>query len=278
MKFALKLISLALVGATAGVGAHELRGGAMQVLADDAAAVTDAKPSFLLPEVETVNVHESEDEDLRNNSNNSKDNGDRSQAEERIVKVDSSKELYRSPNTSYKSVPGHSIRGATKVLDDFDIQTSPDTQIGIGESMSPLIGTSWTALEIAFGEEPNTQQITTISHNLPITLYFDSERAYISGNTGCNNYGGTLQQLSQNSFTTPGGFRLTRKFCRGLIGEQEKNYMKFLKNRTFYFKMASTEDIGAELILLDEMSESEEETTREEIILARFRGLTEDIE
>eukprot|EP00585_Thalassiosira_rotula_P013345 CAMPEP_0196132786 /NCGR_PEP_ID=MMETSP0910-20130528/2265_1 /TAXON_ID=49265 /ORGANISM="Thalassiosira rotula, Strain GSO102" /LENGTH=277 /DNA_ID=CAMNT_0041392425 /DNA_START=96 /DNA_END=929 /DNA_ORIENTATION=- len=277
MKFALKLISLALVGATAGVGAHELRGGAM-VLADDAAAVTDAKPSFLLPEVETVNVHESEDEDLRNNSNNSKDNGDRSQAEERIVKVDSSKELYRSPNTSYKSVPGHSIRGATKVLDDFDIQTSPDTQIGIGESMSPLIGTSWTALEIAFGEEPNTQQITTISHNLPITLYFDSERAYISGNTGCNNYGGTLQQLSQNSFTTPGGFRLTRKFCRGLIGEQEKNYMKFLKNRTFYFKMASTEDIGAELILLDEMSESEEETTREEIILARFRGLTEDIE
>lgn len=46
----------------------------------------------------------------------------------------------------------------------------------------------------------------------------------------------------------------------------------------FYFKIVSTEEIENELILLDEMSESEEETMREENILARFRGLTENVE
>lgn len=264
MKITLKLISLAVAGATAGVGAYELRGGAM-VLADDAGTATDAKPSFLLPEVEMNKVHDSEDEDLRNNSNSSNDNGDRSQAEGGTVKELPSKELYR-----------HSIRGASKALDTFDTITSLGPQIGIGES--PLSGTSWTALEIAFDEEPNTQQLTRISHNIPITLYFDSEGTGISGNAGCNTYWGTLQQLSQNSFATPGGFRLTRKACRGLRNEQEWNYVNFFRNRVFYFKIVSTEEIENELILLDEMSESEEETMREENILARFRGLTENVE
>mmetsp|Transcript_12177 Transcript_12177/g.21886 ORF Transcript_12177/g.21886 Transcript_12177/m.21886 type:complete len:165 (+) Transcript_12177:64-558(+) len=146
------------------------------------------------------------------------------------------------------SASGHSIRGKPRYL-------------------SPLIGTSWTAVEIVFNEESITQQRNEVLSDHPITLSFDSvgTRTRAAGSTGCNRYFGMLKELSQNSFTTPRRFATTRKYCRGVM-VQEMNYMRFLGNKKFYYKVVSAGDNEDELILLD----------NEENILARFHELGDD--
>ncbi len=139
---------------------------------------------------------------------------------------------------------------------------------------SPLVGTSWTAVEIAFDGEPTAPRLSPISLDHPITLAFDSERTY--GSTGCNSYSGALRQLSGNSFGT-GNFRLTRKYCRSVM-DQERNYLRFLRNRMFHFKIISTGEGEDELVLLDNVAKPDVEIVQGEEVLARFRVLNEDVE
>ena len=105
-----------------------------------------------------------------------------------------------------------------------------------------LNGTSWTALNITFNVNPAAQPLR------PITLSFGSED--ISGSTGCNRYAGSYDLLSDNSFSTSGGFRLTRKYCAQVMA-QEMNYIGFLSNRIFFYEIISTgdSDVEYELVL-----------------------------
>ena len=139
-----------------------------------------------------------------------------------------------------------------------------------GFSESPLIGTSWTALEIAFNEENTTQ----ISPNHNITLSFDSDRTH--GSTGCNRYFGEYQQLSESSFSTS-IFGLTRMYCQDTM-VQEMNYMRFLRSRIFFYKIICTGESEDELILFDAIPGPEGELVQGEEVLARFRILNEDVE
>jgi len=143
-----------------------------------------------------------------------------------------------------------------------DLGTQAPSNIPIEQS--PLIGTSWTAVEIAFNDETNT----TVSLSHPITLSFNSDSTY--GSTGCNRYFGTPQQLSQHSFSTS-NFRLTRMYCRDVM-DQERSYMRFFRNRKFYFNIVSSENDEDELILLDDIPDAGEEN-----ILARFCELDGDV-
>jgi len=136
----------------------------------------------------------------------------------------------------------------------------------------PLIGTRWTALEISFNlttldAESTTRQLDPIMPNHPITLLLSSDR--IDGSTGCNNYFGSLQDLSEESFSTS-NFGLTRMYCRDVM-EQERNYMRFLRNRTFFYNI-TTSEMNDELILSDAIPGPGGEMMRGEEILARFRA------
>ena len=169
------------------------------------------------------------------------------------------------PQSSGHSKGSKGIRGAPTALEDLGSQTSS----AVAEE-PPLAGTSWTAVEIAFHEDPTAQQLDSVSLDHPITLSFESERA--RGSTGCNRYFGGFRQLSPNSFSTSGHFGMTRKYCRA-VDEQERNYMRFLRNKMFYYKM-----IGDELILMENEPGPEEELVEEDNISARFRALDEDVE
>merc|ERR1719379_798162 len=158
---------------------------------------------------------------------------------------------------------GQGVRGASTILashNDVDDRNSTVTPI----EEFPLIGTSWTAVEIALNEEPSAQQLL----DRPITLSFESGR--IHGSTGCNRYFGAFQQLSQNSFSTSNQFGLTRRYC-GDAMEQERSYIRFVTDKTFYFQIVSAGENGDgdELVLLDNVNEPGQELALGEEVLAR---------
>lgn len=128
-------------------------------------------------------------------------------------------------------------------------------------------------MEIALDEEPSAQQLV----DRPITLSFDSGR--INGSTGCNRYFGAFEQLSQNSFSTGSSFALTRKYCRDTM-DQERSYMRFLTDKTFYFKIlnAGENRDGDELVLLDNAAKPGQELALGEDVLARFHVSVEEAE
>jgi heat shock protein HslJ len=118
-----------------------------------------------------------------------------------------------------------------------------------------LIGTIWTAQEAAID----------VNITAPITLEFDLEYSMLHGNTGCNHYRGWLVNLTDNSFSTAGGFVTSRMYCSGLM-EQEISYLGFLKDKTFFYEIVNTTE-EVELVLFDHLSSSDGES---ETVLARF--------
>jgi heat shock protein HslJ len=118
-----------------------------------------------------------------------------------------------------------------------------------------LIGTSWIAQKIALDAD-----ITT-----PMSLEFDLESGMIHGNTGCNHYRGKLSNWTDDSFSTAGEFITSRMYCDGLM-EQESDYLSFLKDKTFFYKIVDTAE-HVELVWFDHLPSSDSES---ETIIAQF--------
>lgn len=120
-----------------------------------------------------------------------------------------------------------------------------------------LVGSSWMAQEIALDAD-----ITA-----PITLEFDLEYGLIHGNTGCNHYRGRLSKWTDDSFTIAGEFITSRMYCDGLM-EQERAFLSFLKDKTFFYKLIDTTE-HVELVWFLSSTDSEGET-----IVAQFGSST----
>mmetsp|Transcript_10565 Transcript_10565/g.23398 ORF Transcript_10565/g.23398 Transcript_10565/m.23398 type:complete len:188 (-) Transcript_10565:251-814(-) len=166
-------------------------------------------------------------------------------------------------------VSGHSTRGgqARRRALKRDDATEPSP---FGSSMSfryedpsttedkPLNGTSWTALNIGPSEE----------FTEPITLSFDSVRNRISGSTGCNRYRGEFDILPDDALSINNAFSTTKMFCKEEM-EQERNFVSFLENETFFYDIISTDGSNDELVLFNYVTGTEGESVRGDI-LARF--------
>lgn len=125
-----------------------------------------------------------------------------------------------------------------------------------------LVGSSWLARKIVLDAD-----ITA-----PITLEFDLENGMIRGNTGCNNYSGRLDNWADESFSTAGQFMTTRMGCEDELMEQEMAFLRFLMDKTFFYKIIDTNE-HVELVWFDDLPSSDNEGGS---IVARFVSSTSE--
>ena len=65
--------------------------------------------------------------------------------------------------------------------------------------------------------------------NVEVTALFDSETKQVSGNGGCNSYGGSYE-VDGLDLTMTGPFYMTEMWCGDEIGEQERVYFEALQS------------------------------------------------
>ena len=139
------------------------------------------------------------------------------------------------------------LRCRNRNSDEIDMTVADDT------STTTVVGHRWVATEI-FVEEGMKQPL--VDH--PITLYFEgTERIY--GNTGCNNYRSSLNDVTDTSFQT-GGFATTRKYCGGVM-DQESAYLGLMTGKIIFYEVI---DNGDDVLLLYDVDGD---------LMARFIGV-----
>lgn len=132
---------------------------------------------------------------------------------------------------------------------------------------TPLIGTKWTALEVPLSGEPA----------LPITLSLTSNA--ISGSAGCNKYRGSIEVLSGNSFRiTNDVFATTKMHCDEVM-EQERDYLNFLKTRTFFYEVTGTgENIELVLFSFDSAADAGGEPMQGKMLARYAKAADSDVQ
>ena len=134
-----------------------------------------------------------------------------------------------------------------------------------------VIGTEWRAKEFAFVNNTSASpsgEMHHISQNHTITIGFESATK-VYGNTGCNNYFSLQAMLMANRIDI-GGIATTRMICsEDGVMEQENEYISFLSERSFFYRVLIGNDEEDELIFAEVISD-ENGYEVEGQVLARF--------
>mmetsp|Transcript_11342 Transcript_11342/g.24565 ORF Transcript_11342/g.24565 Transcript_11342/m.24565 type:complete len:197 (-) Transcript_11342:246-836(-) len=135
----------------------------------------------------------------------------------------------------------------TELSFDYDADAASATTAAPPAPESPLVGTTWTAVEIS--------SMALLGEDHPVTISFD---AYgIAGSAGCNRYRGGFNVLSDGSFRSSDDFATTKMYCHypGAM-EQERGFLTFMKSHEFWYGIDTSVGKGTkdELVLYDAAS------------------------
>ena len=127
------------------------------------------------------------------------------------------------------------------------------------DNMNTLVDNEWVATDIYVEDTGQLEQPLTSD---PITMSFTVDpMPKINGNTGCNNYWGSLPLLTDSQLQV-GGLATTRMYCHGVM-DQENAFVRLMARGTFLYEVS---DDQGELLLFETLTNEDGSQSKGDIM------------